>query len=320
MATDHGTLVAALERAFLGEGIAGQGCALGSFDDLDADRGRLGSGDARGTQHGVLREHFVVNLGHEIILTVGVAAPDLPELDRVHGHNRFPGCRSSSRVPGLTEVVNSLRGYGRTGIGSDIDGPVAVYAYACGLSGNGPLKIGIGDIQAMDAGRKANHELLVFGGLRGGLEDVLFSAGRPLVQVVDGAHLRLQHLFGTSEAGTHGGVHSAARGGDAKARGSEDCVLFGVNADTEIVGFSGFVSLVAVGRAITSAIEAVGHVLGSTVVSGRDNAFVEYDDGADAIAFAVGAQPNCHGDIHKIFVTVLAGIAQRPAARAALER
>lgn len=161
----------------------------------------------------------------------------------------------------------------------------------------------------MHASRKANHELLVFGGLRSGFEDVLFSAGRPLVQVVDGAHLRLQHLFGTSEAGTHGGVHGAARGRDAEARGGEDCVLFGVNADAEIVGFSGFVSLVAVGTAIASAVEAVGHVLGSAVVSGRDNAIVEYDDGTNTIAFAVGAQPDCHGDIHEIFVTVLAGIA-----------
>jgi hypothetical protein len=33
-----------------------------------------------------LREHFAVDLGDEIILAIGIAAPDLPELDRIHGH------------------------------------------------------------------------------------------------------------------------------------------------------------------------------------------------------------------------------------------
>jgi len=145
--------------------------------------------------------------------------------------------------------------------------------------------------------------------LRGGFEDVLFRAGRPLVQVIDGAHLRLQHLFGASEAGAHGGVHGAARGGNAEACGREDGVLFGVNADAEVVGFSGFVGLVAIGAAIASAVEAVGHILRSAVVSGGNDAIVEHDDCADAIALAVRTQPDCHGDIHEIFVPVLARVA-----------
>src|SRR5215831_17781965 len=58
------------ERAFLGEGISRQGCPLRAFGDFYPNRGGVGSGDPRRTQHGILREHFVVHLGDEIILAV----------------------------------------------------------------------------------------------------------------------------------------------------------------------------------------------------------------------------------------------------------
>jgi len=78
------------ERAFLGEGIPRQGCTLRAFGDFYANRGSVGSGDPRWTQHGILREHFVVHLGDEIILAVSVAAPDLSELYGINRHEHFP--------------------------------------------------------------------------------------------------------------------------------------------------------------------------------------------------------------------------------------
>src|SRR5260370_38135109 len=79
-----------LERAFLGKGIAGQGRAFRTFRDFDAHGRSIGRGDACRTKHGELAEDFVVNLGDQIILAIGVTAPDLPELNGTYGHSRFP--------------------------------------------------------------------------------------------------------------------------------------------------------------------------------------------------------------------------------------
>src|SRR5271157_2172217 len=75
-----------LKRPFLGKGVAGQGCALRTLGDFHPHRGRVGSGDARRTEHGKLAEDFVVDLGDQVILTIGFAAPDLPELDGIYSH------------------------------------------------------------------------------------------------------------------------------------------------------------------------------------------------------------------------------------------
>jgi hypothetical protein len=75
-----------LERPFLREGIAGQRGSLRSLRDLYAHRGRIGRGDACRAEHGVLRENFVVDLGHEIVLTISVTSPYLPELDGIYRH------------------------------------------------------------------------------------------------------------------------------------------------------------------------------------------------------------------------------------------
>ena len=61
-----------------------------AFDDLDAHGGSVGRGDSCGAQHRELRENFVVDLGDEIILAIRFTAPDLPELDRIYGHECFP--------------------------------------------------------------------------------------------------------------------------------------------------------------------------------------------------------------------------------------
>jgi len=78
-----------LERTFLGKGIARQRRALRTFRHLDADGWSVRSGDPRRTQHGILREHFAVHLGDQIIQAIGVVAPDLPKLDGTYGHKNF---------------------------------------------------------------------------------------------------------------------------------------------------------------------------------------------------------------------------------------
>jgi len=101
------TEVPRLEGAFLGKRVAGQGGALRTLGDFHADRGGIGSGDSCGAQHGVLRKYFVVNLGDQVILAVGLAAPHLPELYRVHCHGIIPdSCWSTSRLPGGVRGVN----------------------------------------------------------------------------------------------------------------------------------------------------------------------------------------------------------------------
>jgi hypothetical protein len=43
----------------------------------------------RGAEHGELRKHFVVNLGHQVVVAILVVAPDLPELDGLYRQS-FP--------------------------------------------------------------------------------------------------------------------------------------------------------------------------------------------------------------------------------------
>jgi hypothetical protein len=75
-----------LERTVLSKGIARQRRALRGFIYFDANRGRIGSADSGEAQHGILAEHLAINLGDEIVLPVGITAPDLPELDGINGH------------------------------------------------------------------------------------------------------------------------------------------------------------------------------------------------------------------------------------------
>jgi endonuclease III len=79
-----------LERAFLSERVSGEGCALRSLRDFHSYSGCIGCGDSGRPQHGKLSEQFAVYLGDEIILAVGIVAPDLPELDGAYGHGCFP--------------------------------------------------------------------------------------------------------------------------------------------------------------------------------------------------------------------------------------
>src|ERR1700684_2842528 len=77
---------ASLEGAFLSECISGQRRTLRSFSHLNADSWRVRRSNPRRPQHGILREHLAVHLGHQIILAIRIAAPHLPELNGTHGH------------------------------------------------------------------------------------------------------------------------------------------------------------------------------------------------------------------------------------------
>jgi hypothetical protein len=72
---------ASLKRAFLRKGVSRQRRALRTFGDFYTDCGRFGSGDACWTQHGVLAKDFGVDLGDQVVLAIGVTAPNLSELD-----------------------------------------------------------------------------------------------------------------------------------------------------------------------------------------------------------------------------------------------
>jgi hypothetical protein len=53
---------------------------------LDAHGWGIRRGNPRRPKHGILRKYFAVHLGDQIVLAVGVAAPDLPELDGIYRH------------------------------------------------------------------------------------------------------------------------------------------------------------------------------------------------------------------------------------------
>ena len=57
----------------------------------------------------------------------------------------------------------------------------------------------------------------------------------PVIQVVDGLDPRLQELFGASEAGAGGCEEDGILSVKTEASRSEECVLFGVHADAEVV-------------------------------------------------------------------------------------
>jgi hypothetical protein len=76
----------ALERAFLGKRVAGDCGSLGTLDDLYSHGRRLRSGNSCWTQHDILGEYFGIDLGDQVILAVGFAAPNLPELDGIYRH------------------------------------------------------------------------------------------------------------------------------------------------------------------------------------------------------------------------------------------
>src|SRR5580765_4521558 len=89
-----------LERPFLGEGVSGKCRALRAFRYLHAYGRSFGSSDACRTQHRVLREDFVVDLGDEVVLTVGITAPHLPELDGIDCHGIRPDLEYTQTTEG----------------------------------------------------------------------------------------------------------------------------------------------------------------------------------------------------------------------------
>src|SRR5579864_4694161 len=66
----HTSIAGISEGAFLCEGIARERGALRGFGDLYANGGSFGGCNARGTEHRILAENFVVNLGDEIVLAI----------------------------------------------------------------------------------------------------------------------------------------------------------------------------------------------------------------------------------------------------------
>ena len=69
-----------LERPFLRKAEAGQGHAFGRLGDFYFHHRRIRRRDFGGPQHRILREHFAVHLGDEMILAGCVLTPDLSEL------------------------------------------------------------------------------------------------------------------------------------------------------------------------------------------------------------------------------------------------
>ena len=122
----------------------------------------------------------------------------------------------------------------------------------------------------------------------------------PRMEVVDGDDPGLQHLFQAAEAGLSGGVNGSSLDADAKARGRENGVLLGVNADAKIVGGARFVGLVAVGTAQAATVGTVLHFGGSSVVSGRDDAVVDHDDGSDLLTPAIRPFADSLRNAHEI--------------------
>ena len=80
------------------KGVTGKSGALGGLGNFYANCGRIRSGEACGTQHRELVEDLVIELGDEIILAIGFAAPDLPEFDSLYGQ------RTLLKMKGLTAL------------------------------------------------------------------------------------------------------------------------------------------------------------------------------------------------------------------------
>src|SRR5690242_7811841 len=93
---------AASKCRFLSERVAREGRALGALCDFHAHSFRIRSRQSRRAKYGVLAENFAVQLGHQIILAVGIVAPDLPELNGFDCHWFFLKRSSSLRQTAST--------------------------------------------------------------------------------------------------------------------------------------------------------------------------------------------------------------------------
>lgn len=120
------------------------------------------------------------------------------------------------------------------------------------------------------------------------------------MDVIDGLDSGLKHFLHAAETGLSGGVDRAAFELDAEARGGEERVLLGVNADADVVGGAGGVALVAIEAAETAAVGAVLHARWSAVVAGGDDVFIEDNDGANFLSAAIGALADGHGDAEEV--------------------
>src|ERR1700691_9591 len=76
-----------LKSPFLRKTEARKRHAIGRLGDFDLHARNIWRVHPCETQHRVLRKHFGVHLGDEIVLTAFVLAPDLPEFDVLDGHN-----------------------------------------------------------------------------------------------------------------------------------------------------------------------------------------------------------------------------------------
>ncbi len=70
----------------LREDVAWQRHAFAGFLDFNADRAGAGGSAIGLAKHGKLGENLAVNLGDKVVLRVGFAAPDLPELNCLNSH------------------------------------------------------------------------------------------------------------------------------------------------------------------------------------------------------------------------------------------
>src|SRR5690606_25513274 len=123
--------------------------------------------------------------------------------------------------------------------------------------------------------------------------------GVPWMQVAHATDLRLQQLLRAAEARLHRRIEHGAGDRDAEARGSDERVLLGVNADADVVT-GGRPVPVAIRAPLAATVEAVDHTGRRAVVAGRDDAIVENQDRADAVAEAVRAGTHGHGNAHVV--------------------
>src|SRR5690606_38019975 len=119
----------------------------------------------------------------------------------------------------------------------------------------------------------------------------------PLVQVVDGVDPGLEQLLRTAEARAHGRVEDRALDRDPEASGAQQRVLFGVHADADIVPRRRAV-LLAVRAPLAAPLVAVRHPLRRAVVACRDDAVVQDEDGAHAVAHTVRTPTDRERDPH----------------------
>src|SRR5258708_2695976 len=98
------------KRSVLRKRKTGQGRARGAFSNLHSHRGCIGGGHLGGTQDCVLSKDLVINLGDQIILTVLVLAPNLPELNRLNRHFSSSNCRAVNLRTTSFRICSRLTG------------------------------------------------------------------------------------------------------------------------------------------------------------------------------------------------------------------